>query len=74
MKTKTDNYKKMEIRELIKRRRLELGITQKRLAELTGFSQPTVSYMENGKQGISQAQLVTICRVLDIKMTLNYEY
>ena len=48
----------------IKAVRQQKGITQQGLSEATGIDQSSISRMENGKQGISLANLYQIAQAL----------
>lgn len=49
----------------IKRRRLELKLTQAQLAERAQISDVHISHIETGKASMSLETLLAICRVLD---------
>ncbi len=50
----------------IKAVRKQKGITQKRLSEVSGIDQSSISRMENGKQGISLSNLYLIASALEV--------
>lgn len=60
----TDNLK--PTRELIKARRIELGITREKLAKSIGKNYRTILRYENGETAIPFSTLVDICKVLDM--------
>lgn len=49
----------------VKRRRLELGLTQEQLAELSGFSQQYLSDLENGRRNPTVVSLWELAQALD---------
>ena len=51
--------------ELIKKARLEVGLTQIELAKLTYFKQSTLSKIENGKVEVSSSELLYLAAALD---------
>lgn len=59
----------MDIRRLlgrnIRRRRLELGLTQEQFAEKSGFDQRYVSQLENGRRSPSIVSLHELAVALD---------
>ena len=56
----------MEIRDKIKQQLLALGITQSKLAKLSGISFATINRIINGKQKITEAVLAKIANALNI--------
>ena len=63
-------YNQKKIGNKIKKRRNELGISQKELAKRTNISPPIMSQHENGDVAISLSKLIEIANVLDT--TPNY--
>lgn len=57
-----------DYRELIKKHRKQLGMSQNRLAKEVGITQPFMNEIENGKKSPSVEVLFKICEVLDIKI------
>jgi len=58
----------MNYRETIKKRRLEKGLSQNKLAMLVGISQPFMHEIESGRKSPSVDVLIKLCRELDINM------
>lgn len=49
----------LELYQNIKARRIELGLSQSQLAEMTGYADKTaISHIENGKRDISHSKLM----------------
>ena len=63
-------YNQKKIGNKIKKRRIELGISQKELAKRTNISPAIMSQHENGDVAISLSKLIEIANVLDT--TPNY--
>ena len=58
----------MGYRENVKRNRLVRGLSQARLAELSGFSQNTISLIERGDSSPSVDTLETIARAMGLEL------
>ena len=58
----------MTIGEKIRYCREQIGITQGKLAELTGISTAFLGYIERGTRAMSLETLVSICSVLNISI------
>ena len=58
----------MEYKEIIKKKRIEKGLSQYRLAKLVGITPPFMSEIESGRKSPSVEVLIKICEELDIKM------
>ena len=56
----------MEIKDKIKQQLLALGITQSKLAELSGLAFGTINRVLNGKQKITDAILAKIANALNL--------
>lgn len=59
----------------IQNRRKGMGMTQEELAEKSGISQVTISYIESGKRVPSVMQMVSVLSALDMVLrveNLNY--
>lgn len=63
-------YNQKKIGNKIKKRRIELGISQKELAKKTNISPAIMSQHENGDVAISLSKLIEIANILDL--TPNY--
>ncbi|MDQ0154971.1 helix-turn-helix domain-containing protein [Robertmurraya andreesenii] len=57
--------------ETIKRLRVEAGLTQKQLAELTGHTQQSISQYEKGTRNIDYNTLKRICDVLNAEIKIE---
>jgi len=56
---------------IIKKRRLELELTQQEVAKLCGITQPQLSTIEQGKNKANTATLERIAKALNIEITLS---
>lgn len=63
----------LEIGTIIKKRRKELGLTQKYLAALANTGVRYISDLENGKETTQLGKLLDVLNVLEIEMELSYE-
>ena len=59
-----------EMGKRIRQRRVELGMTQERLAELSGLSTSFIGHIERMEKAPSVDTMVRVCRSLD--MSLDY--
>ena len=58
----------MEVRDLIKQRRIELGLTQEEVAKHVGVSETTVSRWESGQiSNMGHRRIVLLAEILQIK-------
>lgn len=57
----------MDLATLIKKRRLELGMSQEELARLVGVKRQTVAEWESGATGPKRSRAVDVARALQIK-------
>ena len=55
-------------REIITRKRKELGMSQNALAKKVGITQPFMNEIESGRKSPSIEVLIKICEVLEIKL------
>ena len=62
-----------EFGALVRQRRKELGMTQRDLARLTGFSMRLVGEIERGKEHVAADKLLTILDVLNMTMVVHVE-
>ena len=58
----------MNYREIIKKKRIEKGISQNKLAKFVGITQPFMNEIESGRKSPSVEVLIKICEELDIRM------
>ena len=63
----------MDIGRKLSSIRVERGITQVRLVELSGIPQPRISEIEKGKRDMTVSTLVRLCRALDIAPARLFE-
>jgi transcriptional regulator with XRE-family HTH domain len=56
----------VDYRDIIKRKRIELGLSQNQLAKLVGITQPFMNEIENGRKAPSVDVLFKICEQLEI--------
>lgn len=59
-----------EIGERVKRRRMELGLTQKQVAKEAGITYPTLLAVEKGRH-VMPGKLLAILQVLGLTIKLN---
>jgi transcriptional regulator with XRE-family HTH domain len=69
-KIKQPNFSKEEIRNLIKRLRKKLGLSQEYLAKRLNKQQSYISKCESGEKNIDLVELSKICYALEIKLSL----
>ena len=72
MKDKFTKYEMKELQKLgmhIKNLRIEKGITQKDLADLTGISEQSISPIEGGKQNPSYTTIVLFAKAFDMTIS-----
>ena len=58
----------MNYKEIIKKKRIEKGLSQNKLAKLVGITQPFMNEIESGRKSPSIEVLIRICEELDIVM------
>jgi len=58
------NEARLKIAGFLKTRRLELGLTQKEVAERTGMARETINRMEQGFFWLGMKQFLLICEAL----------
>lgn len=57
--------------EMIRKRRKQMGYTQKYISEFTGFSISFLSDLENGKKTIELDKALTVANLLGLDVELN---
>ena len=57
--------------EMIRKRRKQMGYTQKYISEFTGFSISFLSDLENGKKTIELDKALTVANFLGLGVELN---
>lgn len=55
-------------REIIRKKRTDLGISQNELSKLVGITQAFMNEIESGRKSPSVEVLIKICEVLEIKL------
>ena len=60
------NEARLKIAGFLKTRRLELGLTQKEVAERTGMARETINRMEQGFFWLGMKQFLLICEALHL--------
>ena len=66
MNEKTLDEARLKIAGFLKTRRLELGLTQKEVAERTGMARETINRMEQGFFWLGMKQFLLICEALHL--------
>ncbi len=61
----------VRIGELLKARRLALGMTQREVAEKAKMQTNSIIHIEKGRRGISVQLLERLCKVLELKIKLE---
>lgn len=62
-----------EFGALVRRRRKELGMTQRDLSRLTGLSMRLIGEVERGKEHVAADKLLLILDALNMTMTVHVE-
>ena len=57
--------------EIIKKRRMKMGYTQKYICEVSGISASYISDLENGKSTIELGKAIYLANLLGIDVELN---
>lgn len=57
--------------DMIRKRRKQMGYTQKYISEFTGFSISFLSDLENGKKTIELDKALTVANLLGLDVELN---
>lgn len=60
----------IQIGEILRRRRVEIGMTQRELSQATEMTQPSIIAIEKGRRGISLYTLYRLCQELDLTIEL----
>lgn len=71
--TPTQERRKMNIHENIKKARKAAGVTQKELAEAVGVYQKDISRWENGERTPSVEAIAGICKALKVSADILLE-
>lgn len=66
MNEKTLDEARLKIAGFLKNRRLELGLTQKEVAQRTGMARETINRMEQGFFWLGMKQFLLICEALHL--------
>lgn len=65
--------KNEEFRKILQNERKKQGISQSKLAEMTGFTKRAIQYWENGKRSIMLEHANTIANALNISFVIGRE-
>ena len=65
--------KNEEFRKILQNERKKQGISQSKLAEMTGFTKRAIQYWENGKRSITLEHANTIANALNISFVIGCE-
>lgn len=57
-----------EFHEIMRKKRIEKGLSQYELADLVGIKQPSINHIEMGRRNPSFEVLVKLCAVLEIPL------
>lgn len=57
-----------EFHEIMRKKRMEKGLSQYKLAQLVGIQQSTINHIEKGRRNPSFESLLKICEVLEIPL------
>ena len=57
-----------QFHEMMRRKRIEKGLSQYELADLLGVKQPSINHIEKGRRNPSFEVLMGICRILEIPL------
>ncbi|MDD4910178.1 MAG: helix-turn-helix transcriptional regulator [Candidatus Omnitrophica bacterium] len=60
-----DLYRKVGM--MLKEARLEMGLSQRQLAQIAGMKQPDISRIEEGRKNITLYTLMRLCKIIKIK-------
>ncbi|WYQ41279.1 helix-turn-helix transcriptional regulator [Bacillus sp. FSL W7-1321] len=60
------------MREKLRKRRLELGLTQNELADQLNMSRANYGHIERGRHEPSLKQMALISKVLKVKLEINF--
>lgn len=62
----------VKLGQIIREARLEKGLSQKKLSELSGIQIPNISWWENGKFLPSVYSLVRVAHALDLELKISF--
>ena len=65
--------KEHQFGKIVQKERNRQGISQAKLAEMTGFSDRTISLWERGKRGITLASADKVAKALGFTLTIGKE-
>ncbi len=61
----------IDVGRAIKRRRQELQLSQRDLADRHGTTQKWISLVENGKDGVSMGQVLRLLKTLELRLEIT---
>ncbi len=64
-------YDSMEFGKAVKKRRKEMGYTQKYLSDFTGYSASFISDLENGKSTIELDKAIKLANILGLDILVE---
>ena len=62
----------LDVGDIVRARRRELGITQAQLAQFCGTGNRFISELERGKQTLEMGKVLLVLRKLEINITIEY--
>ena len=62
----------IKLGQIIREARLEKGLSQKKLSELSGIQIPNISWWENGKVLPSVYSLARVAHALDLELKISF--
>jgi transcriptional regulator with XRE-family HTH domain len=65
---KQNTFSKKEIGKIIKKNRIQLGLTQDKLAKMTGLRRTAITQIEAGRRDINSSELSIFTGILDISL------
>lgn len=65
---KQNTFNKKEIGRIIKKNRMQLGLTQDKLAKMTGLQRTAITHIEAGRRDISSSELSIFIGIFDISL------
>lgn len=70
----TESYKIIKVitmeqfHEMMRRKRIEKGLSQYELADMLGVKQPSINHIEKGRRNPSFEVLEKVCKILEIPL------
>lgn len=63
----------MKAYEVIKNKRIELGLTQKELGDMAGYTQQAIQKIENGSRGLNEHKIKIFSKILGLSIGELFE-